>query len=80
LQKEAKQRKKDNFKIQAANIFRAKNNKINLKEADPFSDHARLYKAWISERVQKKPKTPLSTERWGPKIIGPPKLTYLNIV
>jgi hypothetical protein len=49
LQKEPKQRKKDNFKIKPANIFRAKNDKIKLKKADPFSDHGRLYKVWISE-------------------------------
>jgi hypothetical protein len=53
LQKEAKQRKKDNFKIKAANIFRAKNNKIKLNEADPMGDHMRLYKAWISEQQRR---------------------------
>jgi hypothetical protein len=36
---ETKQRKKDNFFIKAANMFRARNNKIKLKEANPEKDH-----------------------------------------
>jgi hypothetical protein len=45
LEKEVMQRKKDNFTINAVNIFRGKNDKIKLKEANSFSDHVRLYKA-----------------------------------
>jgi hypothetical protein len=50
LNKEAKQRKKDNFLIKAANMFRARNNKIKLKEANPGRDHIRLYNTWINEQ------------------------------
>jgi hypothetical protein len=53
LDKEAKQRKKDNFKIKAANIFRARNDKIKLREANLVGDHIRLYNAWISEQQRK---------------------------
>jgi hypothetical protein len=49
LEKEAKQRKKNNFTIKTINIFRRKNDKIKFKEADSLSDHIRLYRAWISE-------------------------------
>jgi hypothetical protein len=45
LDKEAKQRKKDNFLIKAANMLRARNNKIKLKEANPLGDHISLTKA-----------------------------------
>jgi hypothetical protein len=82
LDKEAKQRKKDNFKINEANIFRTKNNKIKLKVADPFSDHARLYKVWISEQqkrgrvFKKKPRTPLLTERWSSQLRPSPSVFY----
>jgi hypothetical protein len=53
LDKEAKQKKKDNFKIKAANTFRARIYKIKLKEANPMGDHIKLYKAWISEQQRK---------------------------
>jgi hypothetical protein len=53
LEKEVKQWKKDNFVIKAVHLFRGKNNKIKLREANSFSDHARLYKAWISEQQKK---------------------------
>jgi hypothetical protein len=53
LDKEAKQQKKDNFKIKAANIFRARNDKIKLKEANLVGDHIRLYKTWISEQQRR---------------------------
>jgi hypothetical protein len=54
LKKEAKHRKKDNFTIKAVNLFRGKNDKIKLREANYFSDHVRLYKAWISEQQKKR--------------------------
>jgi hypothetical protein len=34
LEKEAKQRKKDNFTMKAVNAFRSENDKIKLKEAN----------------------------------------------
>jgi hypothetical protein len=43
LKKEGKQRKKDNYKTKAVNLFRGKNDKIKLREANSFSDHARLH-------------------------------------
>jgi hypothetical protein len=76
LDKEAKQWKKDNFKISVANVFKPKNNKIKLKEANPMGDHMRLYKAWISEQqkrgrvFKKKPRRPLITDRWNFKPPG----------
>jgi hypothetical protein len=39
---------KDNFTIKAVNLFGGKNDKIKLREANSFSVHLRLYKAWIS--------------------------------
>jgi hypothetical protein len=53
LDKEANQRKKDNFKRKAVNLFRARNNKIKLKEANPMGDHMRLYDAWIREQQRR---------------------------
>jgi hypothetical protein len=38
MELEAKQRKRDNFKIKAINFFRNKNNKLKLKEAIPILD------------------------------------------
>jgi hypothetical protein len=42
LEKEVKQRKKDNFKIKAINIFRIKKNKMKLKEVNPSLDNKNL--------------------------------------
>jgi hypothetical protein len=53
LEKKAKERKKNNFTVKAVNLFRGKNDKIKLREANSFSDHVRLYKAWISEQQKK---------------------------
>jgi hypothetical protein len=53
LDKEAKKRKKDNFKISVANVFKPRNHKIKLREANPIGDHMRLYKAWISEQQKR---------------------------
>jgi gamma-glutamyl:cysteine ligase YbdK (ATP-grasp superfamily) len=39
--------------MKAVYLFRSKNDKIKLKEANSFSDHARLYEAWISEQQKK---------------------------
>jgi hypothetical protein len=47
LEKKAKQRKIDNFTIKAVNLFRGKNDKIKLKEANSLSNHVRLYKVWM---------------------------------
>jgi hypothetical protein len=80
LDKEAKQRKNDNFKIKAVNLFKPRNNKIKLKEANPIGDHMRLYKAWISEQrrrgrvFRKKPRKALPMERWGAS--KPPSVFY----
>jgi hypothetical protein len=53
LKNEANQRRKNNFTIKVVNFFRSRNDKIKLKEVNSFSDHARLYKAWISEQKKK---------------------------
>jgi hypothetical protein len=45
MELEAKQRKRDNFKIKAINLFRSKNNKLKLKEANPILDRKRLTNA-----------------------------------
>jgi hypothetical protein len=50
LEKKAKQGKKDNFTINAVNLFSGKNDKIKLKEANPILDHVRLYKVWICKQ------------------------------
>jgi hypothetical protein len=50
-------------------MFRARNNKIKMREADPGRDHVRLYKAWISEQRKRgrvfrlKLRIPLITDR-----------------
>jgi hypothetical protein len=85
LDKEAKQRKKDNFKISVANVFKPRNNKKKLKAADPLGDHIRSRKTWISEQqkrgrvFRKKSRTPLPMDRWHfkpPGVIIPPSVFY----
>jgi hypothetical protein len=53
-------------------VFKSKNKRIKLKEANPMGDHMRLYKEWISEQqrrgkvFRKKPRIPLAMELWDP--------------
>jgi hypothetical protein len=39
---EEKERKRENIKIKAINLFRSKNNKLKLKEANPILHEKRL--------------------------------------
>jgi hypothetical protein len=84
LDKEAKKRKKDNFKISLANVFKPRNHKIKLKEGNPMEEHMRLYKAWISEQqkrgrvFRKKHRRPLIRERWHFKLPGVKPVNYQN--
>jgi hypothetical protein len=79
LDKEAQQRKKDNFKIPVGNIFKGKNNKTKLKGTDTFADHVRLYKEWIELQRNKERTFPkivqYDTQRPNPFLVKHPNLS-----
>jgi hypothetical protein len=53
MQLQGIQRKRDNFKIKAINLFRSKNNKLKLKEVNPVLEERRLTNEWINNEKKR---------------------------